>query len=120
MASRPQGDSRGRTKNGIEVVADETYGAKDTDVTAQLTKIKNNPKAKAIFVFDVGHGAVIVTKNITQLGLTLPHCEAAGFASMEYLNLFGAASEGVRLPSPAVLVGNLLAENDPQRAISIG
>ena len=106
-------------KYGIEIVADETYGNKDTDVTAQLTKIKANPKAQAIFVFGFGQGSVVVTKNMAQLGIKMPHYEATGSASLEYIQLAGAASEGARLPSPAVLVGPQLADGDPQKKISV-
>jgi len=106
-------------KHGIEIVADETYGNKDTDVTAQLTKIKANPKVQAIFVFGFGQGSVVVTKNLAQLGIKLPHYEATGSASQEYIQLTGAASEGARLPSPAMLVGAQLKDGDPQKAISL-
>lgn len=105
-------------KFGIEVVADETYSNKDTDVTAQLTKIKGNPKAQAIFVFGFGQGSVVVTKNIAQLGIKLPHYEATGAASKEYIDLSGAAAEGARLPSPAMLVADQLPDSDPQKKIS--
>ncbi len=106
-------------KYGIEIAADETYGNKDTDVTAQLTKIKGNPKVQAIFVFGFGQGSVVVTKNIAQLGIKLPHYEATGSASQEYIQLAGAASEGARLPSPAMLVGASLKDGDPQKPISL-
>lgn len=106
-------------KYGIEIAADETYGNKDTDVTAQLTKIKANPKVQAIFVFGFGQGSVVVTKNMAQLGIKLPHYEATGSASQEYIQLTGAAAEGARLPSPAMLVGSQLKDGDPQKAISI-
>lgn len=106
-------------KYGIEIVADETFGNKDTDITAQLTKIKANDKVKALFVFGFGQGSVVVTKNIAQLGIKLPHYEATGSASQEYIQLSGAASEGARLPSPAMLVGADLADGDPQKKISL-
>jgi branched-chain amino acid transport system substrate-binding protein len=106
-------------KYGIEIAADETYGNKDTDVTAQLTKIKANAKVQAIFVFGFGQGSVVVTKNMAQLGIKLPHYEATGSASQEYIQLTGAAAEGARLPSPAMLVGAQLKDGDPQKAISI-
>jgi branched-chain amino acid transport system substrate-binding protein len=106
-------------KFGVEVVAAETYGFKDTDMTAQLAKIKDNGKAQAIFVFGFGQGTVIAAKNIAQIGLTIPQYQAAGAASQEFLDLSGKASDGVRLPSPAVLVGEQLADNDPQKAISL-
>ena len=35
-------------KHGVQIVADETYGAGDTDMTAQLAKIKANPKVQAV------------------------------------------------------------------------
>ncbi|MDD3448239.1 MAG: ABC transporter substrate-binding protein, partial [Gammaproteobacteria bacterium] len=50
-------------KYGIEIVADETYGPKDTDMTTQLTKIKNTEGVEAVLNFDFGQGPAIVTKN---------------------------------------------------------
>lgn len=106
-------------KYGIQIVADETYGAKDTDVTTQLTKIKNNAQAQALFVFGLGQGPAIVTKNVAQLGLALPHYESHGVASKEYIELSGPAAEGVRLPAAAVLVANKLPDSDPQKTIVV-
>ena len=48
---------------GITLVADESYGNKDTDMTAQLTKIRATD-AQAIFNFGFGQAPAIVTKNI--------------------------------------------------------
>jgi len=56
---------------GITLVADESYGNKDTDMTAQLTKIRSSD-AQAIINFGLGQAPAIVTKNIKQLGITLP------------------------------------------------
>src|SRR6185436_9142652 len=33
-------------KHGVQIVADETYGAADTDMTAQLTKIRQNTQVQ--------------------------------------------------------------------------
>ncbi len=107
-------------KAGIEIVADETYGPKDTDVTAQLTKIKGVTGVQAILVFGLGQGPAIVTKNIAQLGLTLPHYESHGVASEEYIKLSGAAAEGVRLPAAALIVADALPASDPQKPIVTG
>lgn len=102
---------------GIELVADEQYGAKDTDVTTQLTKMRNIPGVQAIFVFGLGQGPAIVTKNYAQLGIKLPLYQSHGVASDEFIKLAGAAAEGVRLPTPAMLVEKQLANNDPQKAL---
>ncbi|MFZ2649279.1 MAG: ABC transporter substrate-binding protein [Burkholderiaceae bacterium] len=103
-------------KYGIEVVADETYGAADTDMTAQLTKIRGSG-AQAVLNAGFGQGPAIVTRNYRQVGLTLPLYQSHGVASKEYVKLSGAAAEGVRLPAAALLVPELLADNDPQKRV---
>lgn len=104
-------------KYGITLVANETYGPKDTDMGPQLTKIKNTAGVQAVFVFGLGQGPAIVTKNYRQLGVTLPLYQSHGVASDEFLKLAGPASEGVRLPSPAQLIPEQLPTNDPQKAV---
>lgn len=104
------------SKYGIEVVADETYGAADTDMTAQLTKIRSSG-AQAVLNAGFGQGPAIVTRNYRQVGLTPPLYQSHGVASKEYIKLSGAAAEGVRLPAAALLVPDLLAGNDRQKPV---
>ncbi len=108
------------SKYGVTLVANETYGPKDTDVSPQLTKIKNTPGVQAVFVFGLGQGPAIVTKNYKQLGMTLPLYQSHGVASGEYLKLAGPAAEGVRLPSPAQSIPGKLADSDPQKPVVVG
>ncbi|NJD34586.1 MAG: ABC transporter substrate-binding protein [Betaproteobacteria bacterium] len=105
-------------KMGITLVANETYGPKDTDMTPQLTKIKNTAGVQAVFVFGLGQGPALVNKNYKQLGITLPLYHAHGVASEEFIKLSGPAAEGVRLPAAALLVADKLAANDPQKAVT--
>ena len=105
------------SKYGITLVANETYGPKDTDTSPQLTKIKNTAGVQAVFVFGLGQGPAIVTKNYRQLGITLPLYQSHGVASDDFLKLAGAAAEGVHLPSPAQLIPTKLAANDPQKPV---
>ena len=107
-------------KHGIEIVADESYGAGDTDMTAQLTKIKATPGVQAVLNAGFGQGPAIVTKNYRQLGLTLPLYQSHGVASKEFIRLAGDAAEGVRLPAAALLVAELLPDEDPQKAVVAG
>jgi branched-chain amino acid transport system substrate-binding protein len=104
-------------KYGVTLVANETYGPKDTDMSPQLTKIKNTAGVQAVFVFGLGQGPAIVTKNYKQLGITLPLYQSHGVASDEFLKLAGPAAEGVRLPSPAQLIGDKLPAGDPQKPV---
>ena len=106
-------------KYGIEVVADESYGAADTDMTAQLTKIKAVPGVQAVLNAGFGQGPAIVTKNYRQLGLTAALYQSHGVASKEYIRLAGDAAEGVRLPAAALLVAELLADGDPQKPVVV-
>lgn len=104
-------------KFGITLVADETYGPKDTDVTAQLAKIRGAAGIQALFVFGLGQGPAVVTRNFAQLGMSLPLYQSHGVASNEFIKLAGKAAEGVRLPSPALLVANALPASDPQKPL---
>ncbi|MCC6853335.1 MAG: ABC transporter substrate-binding protein [Rubrivivax sp.] len=101
---------------GMQIVADETYGAADTDMTAQLTKIKGSG-AQAVLNAGFGQGPAIVTRNYKQVGITLPLYQSHGVASKEYVKLSGDAAEGVRLPAAALLVADILPANDPQKAV---
>lgn len=101
---------------GITIVVDESYGNKDTDMTAQLTKIRATD-AQAIINFGFGQAPAIVTKNIKQLGITLPVYQSHGVASKTFIDLAGAAAEGVRLPAAALVVAEQLPDGDPQKPV---
>jgi branched-chain amino acid transport system substrate-binding protein len=105
--------------HGIEVVADEVFSAKDPDVTAQLTRIRQTPSVQAVFVWGFGPGPVIVTKNYRQLGMTLPLYQSNGVASKEYVHMSGEAAEGVRVPVSGLVVATQLPSQDPQKSIVI-
>lgn len=105
-------------KYGITLVANESYGPKDTDMSPQLTKIRTSAGVQAVFVFGLGQGPAIVTKNYKQLGMDLPLYHAHGVASDEFIKLAGPAAEGVRLPAAGLLVADKLAANDPQKAVA--
>jgi len=101
---------------GITLVADESYGNKDTDMTTQLTKIRATD-AQAIINFGFGQAPAIVTKNIKQLGIALPVYQSHGVASKTFIDLAGEAAEGVRLPAAALVVAEQLPDTDPQKPI---
>ncbi|QFI69730.1 ABC transporter substrate-binding protein [Sinorhizobium alkalisoli] len=103
---------------GIEVLADETYGPTDADMTPQLTNIKGKEGIQAVLNPGFGQGPAIVTRNYAQLAVGLPLYQSHGVASDGFIELAGAeAAEGVRLPGTALLVAEILPENDPQRAV---
>lgn len=96
---------------GIKIVADETYGPKDADMTSQLIKIKNTSGVEAIINPGFGQGPAIVTKNYKQVGITAPLYQSHGVASKKFIEIAGEASEGVRLVSPPVVVAEKLDDS---------
>src|SRR5690606_32105865 len=101
---------------GMRIVGDEAYGAKDTDVTAQLAKLRATD-AEALVNCGFGTGPAIVTRNVRQLGIEVPLYQSHGVASKKYIELAGDAAEGVRLPAAALLVPDQLPAEDPQRPV---
>ncbi len=102
---------------GIQIVSNETYGPKDTDMSPQLTKIKNTPDVQAVLIFGLGQGPALVTRNYKQLGVKLPLYHAHGVCSNEFIKLARDAAEGVRLPCAALVVSDKLPDSDPQKPV---
>lgn len=103
---------------GIEIVADETYDPKDADMTAQLTNIKGVEGIQAVLNPGFGQGPSIVTRNYKQLAIDLPLYQSHGVASDGFIELAGAdAAEGVRLPGTALLIADILPEDDAQKPV---
>ncbi len=101
---------------GISIVADERYGPKDSDMTAQLTKIKGTD-AQAVVNWSIGPPCVIVTKNWKQLDMKIPLYQSHGFGSKRYLELAGGAAEGVICPLGRVVVAEKIKADHPQKAV---
>ena len=108
-------------KYGIQILTEETYGPRDSDMTTQLTKIKNTAGVQAVVNTGFGQGPAIVTRNYAQLGMSAtPLYQSHGVASKSFIDLAGPAAEGVRLPAAALLVGDKLPDSDPQKKVVRG
>ncbi len=99
---------------GITVVSDDTYGPKDTDMTAQLTKIRGS-HAQAIICWGTNPGPALVAKNVRQLGIKTPLFMSHGVSSKKFIELAGTAAEGIKLPSGKVIVADMLPASDKQK-----
>ncbi len=99
---------------GLEIVKAESFGAKDTDMTAQLTKIKS-ADPQALVCWGTNPGPAVVAKNVQQLGMDIPLYQSHGVASPKFIQLAGAAAEGLYLPTGKILVADRLPETDPQK-----
>jgi branched-chain amino acid transport system substrate-binding protein len=101
---------------GLEIVAKESFGPRDTDMTAQLTKIKN-AKPQAIICWTIGPAGAIVSKNKAQLGIDIPLFQCHGLPDPKYIELAGKAAEGDRMPSTKLMAVDELPDSDPQKAV---
>lgn len=102
---------------GIEILADERYGPKDTDITAQLTRIRGTD-AQAIVNWSVGPTQVLAVKNWHDLGMTnMPFYQSHGFGSRKNIKLAAGAAEGVFCPLGRVNIPDLVPADHPQKKV---
>jgi len=102
---------------GISIVADEVYGPKDTDMTAQLTKIKGTD-AQAIVCWGTNPGPAVIARNRVQLGIVTPLYMSHGVASPKFIELAGAANaEGILLPAGRLISEPQVPAGQPQKKI---
>lgn len=94
---------------GLEVVATESYKTNDTDMTAQLTKIRGaNPEV--LIVWGTNPGPALAAKNMKQLGMTIPYVGSHGIANQTFIKLAGEAAEGVVFPAGRLLVPSSITD----------
>jgi branched-chain amino acid transport system substrate-binding protein len=105
---------------GIKIAIDETYGRGDSDMTPQLTKIKNTPGVQAVMTCGFGEPTVILVRNYKQLGMSnIPFYHNHSGPSQAFLDGAAGAAEGIRMPAVAVIVANALPDSNPQKKVSL-
>ncbi|MCJ8502940.1 ABC transporter substrate-binding protein [Desulfatitalea alkaliphila] len=104
---------------GIEIVADEKYDPRDTDMTAQLTKIRALAP-QAIVNWSIGPTQVIVLRNWRELGMEkIAFFQSHGFGSRQNIQLAAGAAEGVYLPLGAGNIAEILPDDHPQKEVTM-
>ncbi len=102
----------------INIVADETYSPADTDMTAQLLKIKN-AGAQALVNWSIVPAQSIVPQNMQQLKLTIPLYQSHGFGNVKYAAAAGAAGNGIIFPGGRLLAVNTVPDDNPQKKVLV-
>jgi len=103
-------------KYGIQIVANESYGSTDTDMTPQLTKIKGTP-AQALVVWGTNPGPASIAKNMQQLSITIPYVGSHGIANQKFIELAGPAANGVVFPAGRMLIPASIPANSEWRKL---
>lgn len=86
-------------KIGVEVVADESFAEKDTDFSAQLTKVAaSNPDV--ICIASLYQEGTLIVKKAREMGLNQPILGGNGFNSPEYIKQAGEAADGTLVATP--------------------
>jgi len=102
---------------GLSIVADEVFGPKDTDMTAQLTKIKGT-EAQAVIVWGTNPGPAVIARNRVQLGIKTPLYMSHGVASPKFIELAGPENaEGILLPAGRLIAEEQVPAGHPQKKI---
>ncbi len=101
---------------GLEIVAKEQFADKDTDMTAQLTKIKGT-EAEALICWGIGPAPSLIAKQAAQLQMEMPLIMSHGVANRRFIEDAGDAAEGIIHPCGKLLVADKLPDDDPQKEL---
>ncbi len=99
---------------GITIVTQESFGDADTDMTAQLMRIRGSG-AQAVVCWGTNPGPAYVTKNMRALGMRIPLIMSHGIANHKFIELAGPAANGVIFPCGKLLVANSISNADLQK-----
>lgn len=100
---------------GIDIVAEEGFDASDTDMMAQLTRIKGTD-AQAVVCWGVGKAPALIAKSMKQLAIEIPLFQSSGVANQRFIDAAGDAANGVIMPAAKLIVLDQLPSDEPQIA----
>jgi len=101
---------------GIKAVIEDVFEPTVNDAKPMLTRVKNaNPQA--IIIWGTTQESAVVTKNVRELGITLPIIESHGIANSQFIDLAGDASDGVIFPAGNLLISNQLGDDNAQKKV---
>jgi branched-chain amino acid transport system substrate-binding protein len=96
-------------EHGLEIVATESYKTDDTDLSVQLTNIRDkNPEV--LIVWGTGKGPVLAARTMKQLGMPMPFVGSHGIANKSFIDNAGDAAEGVVFPAGRLLVPSSITD----------
>jgi branched-chain amino acid transport system substrate-binding protein len=90
-------------KAGLTIVGEQSFNLGDTDMTPQLTKLKDSG-AQAILLWTAGKEGATVLKNRDQLKMTQPFFGGSGQGRKEFLSGAGSAANGFTFGTGKMLV----------------
>jgi branched-chain amino acid transport system substrate-binding protein len=103
-------------KAAVKITTAESFGPKDTTMTAQLTKIKGT-SPDAVICWGTNPGPASVARDMKKLGMSMPLIQSHGVANAKFIELALDAAEGVQLPAGRLLVWQSIPDSNQQKAV---
>lgn len=102
---------------GLTIKAEETFDPKGSDFSAQAFKLMT-AQPQAVIIWTIGPAGAIAAKNFASLpGDKALVIECHGQPGPKFLELAGAAAEGVLMPGTKLMAPDSLPAGDPQKAV---
>lgn len=101
---------------GMNIVAQEKFGAEDADMSVQVGKIAA-AKPQAMIVWTIGPAGAVIAKNAKLLKVPFKVVQCHGMPDPIYLKLGGAAANGTIMPSTKLMIADQLPDSDPQKKV---
>ena len=101
---------------GVEIVRQEEFNRQDTDMTAQVLRIKES-NSQALLIWSALPGPSIIIKNAAAVGFDRPIFNSYAAASRDLLQQVGPAANGTFVTSMRLLAPDTLKASDPVRAV---
>ena len=102
---------------GITILMTEVYDKKSTDLSAVVAKLMSNKEIQAVVNWSIVPAQGILAKNMRQAGWNVPLFQSHGFGNVKYVEVGGAAAEGIIFPAGRLLSPSILKDGDPQKAV---
>lgn len=104
-------------KYGIDIAAVESFTPQDSDMTAQLLRIRDTKDLGAVVVWAPTPGPTILLRNAETMKLPVPFYLGYAQSTNAFVKQTGSAGEGVYVSALPIIAPAALAADDPRRAM---
>lgn len=102
---------------GINVVQTESFNLGDSDVTPQLTKIRNNPAAQAVVLWGAGGAPAVVARQFKSLDFRIPLVVTGAQGDPGFAKAAGPAADDLPFPAGRSQLSSYLPAENPSKKL---
>ncbi len=100
----------------IQIAIEETFSPRATDLTELLKRVRT-AKVDAVLCWSVTPNQILVSRNMKQMGFSVPVFLSHGLAYTRLPKAWGEAANGTIFPASRLLVAELLPDRHPQKKV---